>query len=117
MRATVANGIPFAFDGEMLSKAITATFKRRSTEIPAERPPGLSTAFATDKQKVALWTAFHQREALLLPVGDLSEMIDEIAAFVMPVALAARSGDVLSQSWEPGGPWRAALSGRNPQRT
>jgi hypothetical protein len=101
----------FAFDGQTLSQAVAATFKRRNTEIPADRPPGLSTAFATDTQKAAMWTAFHQREALLLPVGEFPETVDEIAAFAMPVVLAARSGDVLSQSWQPGGPWRASLSG------
>jgi Nucleotidyl transferase AbiEii toxin, Type IV TA system len=101
----------FAFDGETLSRAVAATFKRRNTGMPAERPPGLSNAFATDGQKAATWTAFYRREALLLPVGEFPETVDEIAAFVMPVALAARSGDVLSQSWQPGGPWRAPLRG------
>lgn len=97
----------FAFDGETLSKAVAATFKRRSTEIPAERPPGLLAAFATQKQKVEQWTAFTQREALALPVGDFAEAIEEIATFIMPVALAARTDGVLSQVWDPGGPWRA----------
>jgi hypothetical protein len=102
----------FAFNGETLSQAVAATFKRRNTEIPAARPPGLSTAFAADRQKAAMWTAFHRREALLLPVSDLPDTIDEIAAFVMPVAVAARAGNVLSQSWQPGGPWRPSV-GRN----
>jgi hypothetical protein len=97
----------FAFDGEALSKAVAATFRRRNTQIPAERPPGLGTAFATDKQKVAQWNAFSQREALLLPVGNFAQTIEEIAAFVMPVALAAQRDGALSQVWDPGGPWRA----------
>jgi hypothetical protein len=97
----------FAFDGKTLSKAVTATFKHRNTQVPADRPPGLSTAFATDRQKVEQWTAFAQREALVLPVGGFAEVIEEIATFVMPALLAARAEIVLSQTWDPGGPWRS----------
>lgn len=97
----------FAFEGETLRKAVAATFTRRNTEIPDERPPGLGASFATDKQKAAQWTAFTHREPLLLPVGDFAEAVEEIAAFVMPVTLAARTHGVLSQVWNPGGPWRA----------
>jgi hypothetical protein len=95
---------PFAFDGEVLSRAVAATFKRRNTQIPAERPPGLGPGFATAKQKATQWIAFTRREALVLRVGDFAEAIEEIAAFVMPVALAARMDGVLSQVCDPGGP-------------
>ncbi len=100
----------FAFDGEVLSKAVAATFRRRNTQIPAERPPGLGTAFATDRQKMAQWTAFTRREALLLPVSNFAEVIEEMPhspcpllssvkrmAFLLrpgtPVALGAPSTD------------------------
>jgi hypothetical protein len=97
----------FAFDGEVLKAAVAATFERRNTEIPGARPAGLRAEFAASKEKSAQWRAFVSREALLLPVGELAAAIEEIAAFAMPVALAARTSGDFRQAWEPGGPWRS----------
>jgi len=39
----------FEFDGEILSKAIQATFRRRGTNIPTELPVALAGEFAADR--------------------------------------------------------------------
>jgi hypothetical protein len=38
----------FSFDDDRLARAIAATFERRGTEIPAELPDALTSAFAED---------------------------------------------------------------------
>ncbi|MFT5097927.1 MAG: hypothetical protein ACI9HY_000033 [Planctomycetaceae bacterium] len=41
-----------------LVEAISATFQRRETEIPSQRPEGLSEAFTADPQKSTQWLTF-----------------------------------------------------------
>lgn len=98
----------FAFDGATLCNAITATFARRSTELPEEPPAGLQNSFAADRQKINQWTAFTGREPLLLEVSDLASVTAEIRNFVMPPARAARHGTPFLLNWDAGGPWRDA---------
>ena len=42
----------FAFEGATLAAAIHATFERRVTTVPRERPPSLTSVFSGDPQKV-----------------------------------------------------------------
>lgn len=97
----------FPFDGRLLAAAIRATFDRRQTSIPSRRPAGLGKTFASDRQKIAQWTAFLGREPLLVEAGGLTATIEEIANFVMPPAYAARAGRDFAMTWNPTGPWHA----------
>ena len=97
----------FSFDGLSLATAIRATFDRRQTSIPSRRPTGLGRTFASDRQKIAQWTAFLGREPLLVEAGGLTGTIDAIAGFVMPPAQAARTGRDFAMTWNPTGPWHA----------
>jgi predicted nucleotidyltransferase component of viral defense system len=74
---------------DRLTRAIRATFDRRRTTIPADRPDALTPAFAADAQKQQQWAAFAAN--LGLKPGSLAEVIDEIAAYLMPHAAAARA--------------------------
>jgi predicted nucleotidyltransferase component of viral defense system len=76
------------FAGDHLAQAIAATFKRRKTEIPAELPDALTTAFANDPAKQQQWTAFIQ--GIEAKTGLLPEIVDALAAFLMPHMDAAR---------------------------
>jgi predicted nucleotidyltransferase component of viral defense system len=77
------------FEGDGLARAIAATFARRKTVIPTERPIGLTEAFADDPAKQQLWKSFTNNiDAELRPLG---EVIEELAAFLMPAASAAAS--------------------------
>ena len=100
----------FAFDGAVLAEAIRRTFERRETAMPAGMPVGLGEAFASDRQKMAQWTAFTGREPLLLPAGDLAATVAELRDFLMPLAEAVSAVEAFSMSWKPGGPWRAVDS-------
>jgi predicted nucleotidyltransferase component of viral defense system len=65
-------------DDAALDKAIAATFARRSTPIPVERPVGLSQAMAKDAATLRRWRAYVA--SLDLPEMDLGEVLDEIWA-------------------------------------
>jgi hypothetical protein len=41
----------FDFSNDRLARAIAATFERRETPIPTDRPDALTDAFANDQQK------------------------------------------------------------------
>ncbi|MEH6694074.1 MAG: hypothetical protein V7675_03485 [Hyphomonas sp.] len=68
---------------EDLAAAIKATFERRDTPVPTERPPGLSQEFAEAPVKIAQWTAYS--EATELCGISLSDVIDEIWTFISEV--------------------------------
>ncbi|MGK9285662.1 hypothetical protein CN933_24505 [Sinorhizobium sp. M4_45] len=78
----------FDFDDDRLARAIAATFERRETPIPEDLlPDALTDAFAKDEQKQRQWPAFV--EGVAHNPGDLTSVIAEIAAFLMPHAIAA----------------------------
>jgi predicted nucleotidyltransferase component of viral defense system len=77
----------FPFDDDRLARAIAATFERRETEVPVDRPDALTPAFAEDEQKQRQWNAFLDNVALR--PGSLPEVIEGVAGFIMPHAIAA----------------------------
>ncbi len=72
------------FEGDRLARAIAATFARRKTKIPTERPDALTPAFAEDPTKQQQWNAF--LEDVAVNPGSLSEVVEELASFLMPHA-------------------------------
>ena len=78
----------FEFKGDRLARAIAATFARRKTEVPAELPDALTAEFAADPLKVQQWNSFV--EDVAYKPGSLSDVIKDLAAFLMPRAKAAR---------------------------
>jgi predicted nucleotidyltransferase component of viral defense system len=96
----------FEFDGSSLSAAFRATFDRRQTPIPVDVPIGLSEQFIVDPRKIALWSAFTRREALLHDVGDLGSVVGAVRGFVLPPLASAAKSRSFSRSWKSGGPWR-----------
>jgi predicted nucleotidyltransferase component of viral defense system len=74
----------FDIDPERLRRAITATFSRRTTAIPAEVPDGLSDAFATDAGKQRQWDAFVRNLSSATPEFSLmvGEVRDRLAGYL-----------------------------------
>lgn len=93
-----------AFDGQTMAEAIVNTFERRGTTIPGSLPTGLSAEFVNDGAKRRQWVSFIHRVGSGETI-DLRTAADAIAAFVMPVVLAAANGERFSRSWESQG-WR-----------
>ena len=71
----------FAFNDDRLARAIVATFTRRGTAIPTDPPDALTPAFAADEQKQRQWRVFV--EDVALDTGDLADVIEDLAAFLM----------------------------------
>jgi predicted nucleotidyltransferase component of viral defense system len=96
------------FEGDVLARALRATFERRRTAIPADPPIALTTAFAEVEGKRAQWAGFIRRNRLAAAPAELVAVIDGIAGFVVPVLAAAARGEVFAGRWPPGGPWEAS---------
>lgn len=69
------------------SQGIAATFARRKTEIPTERPDGLTFAFPNDPTKQQQWTAFVEEVAV--NPGPLADVVETLATFLMEHAAKA----------------------------
>lgn len=65
-----------------LDAAIKATFERRRTPIPSDRPPGLSEAFFKDASKQAQWRAYAR--SIQLEGITLDEVATEIWRLLGP---------------------------------
>jgi hypothetical protein len=87
----------------VLKDAVRATFTRRETPLPTERPIGLTDEFAAH-QDVA-WKAFLRTNDLQDVPQDLSEAIMRIRAFIWPVLQAAAQGIPLAGRWVQGEGW------------
>lgn len=98
----------FTFEGAVLAAAIRATFERRATPVPLERPPSLTGAFSDDPQKSQQWRSFLAREPLLIDETDLPTVIREISNFIMPAAQGAIDGGHMPGRWSPDTGWRSA---------
>ena len=98
----------FTFEGAVLAAAIRATFERRTTPVPRERPPLFTGAFSDDPQKAQQWRSFLAREPLLIDEPDLPTVIREIGDFIMPAAHGAIDGGHMPGRWSPDTGWRSA---------
>ena len=98
----------FTFEGATLAAAIHATFDRRRTNIPCERPPSLTGAFSEDPRKAQQWRSFLAREPLSMDEPDLPTAIREIGDFIMPAACAAIDGHRTPGRWTANGGWRVS---------
>jgi len=76
----------FDLEPERLRRAITATFERRSTVIPAEVPDGLSDAFAADPAKQRQWDAFARNlsEQAISLGSVVSDLRHKLSGFLAP---------------------------------
>lgn len=72
--------MPIAADA--LDAAIKATFERRRTDIPLERPPGLSRELVEDETKQRQWRAY--AASIELKGVSLAEIVEAIWTFVEP---------------------------------
>lgn len=92
--------------GPVLRDAIVATFQRRGTVIPTERPIALTESFGNDGVKLTQWKAFVSRNGLKARVGELGQVVGELAESLGPSMIAAAKGEAFECRWEAGGPWR-----------
>jgi predicted nucleotidyltransferase component of viral defense system len=75
-------------DPVVLAEAIAATFTRRGTSLPSDRPLGLTDEFAENAAKLTQWKAFIDRSRLRAP--SLHEVVEDIWDFVAEPLSVAR---------------------------
>lgn len=95
----------FDFNGEVLTRAIRATFARRGTVIPRKLPVALTPAFADDPAKIRQWSAF-LRKTGISEAGPLIETVTAVTAFVESPLIAAADGIVFKATWRGPRPWK-----------
>ncbi|HLO93745.1 MAG TPA: nucleotidyl transferase AbiEii/AbiGii toxin family protein [Burkholderiaceae bacterium] len=89
-----------ALDGTTLAAAIAATFARRRTGLPTERPLALTRGFSEDTAKLRQWQAFLGRNRLAAAgLGDTVELLDKL--LWLPTQ-GAGSSSQLNATWSPG---------------
>lgn len=91
------------FDGDILRRAVQATFDRRKTKLTGTAPLGLTDTFALDAQKQTQWQAFLKKNRL--EALTLNEVIAALAHFLLPIMQAASEGAPFPAQWRAGGPW------------
>jgi len=96
----------FEFHGATLARAVTATFKRRQTEVPAAPPLALTSEFGRDQAKLTQWKAFVRRGRLVGEAPDFEQAVDVLHSFLWPVTEAIQVDEAFARHWSPGGPWK-----------
>ncbi len=71
----------FEFDGKVLQKAITATFKNRQTDFPTKLPLALTDEFATNSAIILRWNGFIKRNKILKNT-DFGKIIENLRNFM-----------------------------------
>jgi predicted nucleotidyltransferase component of viral defense system len=96
-----------AFDGATLAAAVTATFERRGTPLPAKPPVALTRMFCDDSTKPGQWRAFLSRGRLSDVPSSLGTITDRLADFLWPPTNAARRAGDFAAAWLPSIGWTA----------
>lgn len=86
-------------DGATLAAAIAATFARRQTALPAERPLALTKQFSEDAAKLRQWQAFLNRNRIsAASLGDTVTLLDHL---LWPATEVAAANSQATATWRP----------------
>lgn len=88
-----------ALDGATLASAIAATFARRQTALPAERPLALTQEFSDDLAKQRQWRAFLGKNRLT--AGSFAETIALLDLLLWPPTQVAAANSQATATWQP----------------
>ncbi len=94
----------FAFDGPLLTTAVSRTFANRQTALNSN-PVAFTPEFAGDSVKQTQWRGFLRKSKLEIAPADLAETITSIREFLVPLTEALVAGQPFDMKWEPPGPW------------
>jgi len=96
----------FDFDGDILVRAIRATFIRRKTAPPDGAPVFMSQEFTGDRLKQGQWQAFIRKTSVSGLPDNLEMVVAKIKRFLLPPLKAAGTDDLFRYYWPADGPWR-----------
>jgi hypothetical protein len=86
-------------DGATLAGAIAATFARRNTALPKERPLALTRQFSEDAAKVRQWQAFLNKNRI--NAASLAETVALLDLLLWPPTEVADSQSGATATWMP----------------
>ena len=86
-------------DGATLATAIAATFARRQTALPRERPLALTKEFSENATKLRQWQAFLSKNRIAAAnLGDTVALLDDL---LWPPTLVASANSQATATWRP----------------
>lgn len=86
-------------DGATLAAAITATFARRQTALPTQRPLALTKQFSGDAAKLRQWQAFLNKNRIdAASLGDTVALLDDL---LWPPTQVAATNSQATAIWHP----------------
>jgi hypothetical protein len=94
----------FEFEGAVLAKAVSGTFKSRDRAINP-RPAGLTSTFYTDPSHQSQWKAFVKRNRLVNAPDSLETTVKAIGKFVFPILDGLTGAAPPPSRWIPSGSW------------
>ena len=86
-------------DGATLAAAIAATFARRQTHLPTERPLALTKQFSEDAAKLRQWQAFLNKNHI--EAGSLSDTVSLLDDLLWPPTEIAAACSQATATWCP----------------
>lgn len=91
-------------DGATLAAATAATFDRRKTALPTERPLALTSQFSQDAAKLRQWQAFLNKNRIA--AGTLADTVSLLDFLLWPPTEVAASKSKATATWRPdAGKW------------
>ncbi len=94
----------FSFEGELLQKAIRATFANRQTAVPQALPVALSEVFTGNSDVVADWKAFIRRGRITSDT-EFESVINNLRGFFAPIIDAEAENKVFEGKWSSPNGW------------
>ena len=86
-------------DGATLAAAIAATFTRRQTALPTERPLALTKQFSEDTAKLRQWQAFLNKNRIeAASLGDTVALLDDL---LRPPTVVDAYSSQATATWRP----------------
>ena len=86
-------------NGATLASAIAATFARRNTPLPTERPLALTRQFSEDPAKVRQWQAFLNKNHI--NAGSLTDTVALLDLLLWPPTEVAATQSDVTATWMP----------------
>lgn len=88
-----------ALDGTTLAAALAATFARRQTALPSERPLALTRQFSDDPAKQRQWQAFLSKNRIT--AGGLADTVALLNLLLWPPTEVATAQGQVATAWYP----------------
>ena len=86
-------------DGATLAAAIAATFARRQTALPTERPLALTKEFSKDTAKLHQWQAFLNKNRIV--AASLGDTVTLLGDLLWPPTQVAAANILATATWRP----------------